>query len=91
MNPEQLANDRWAYIEALLNTHSISAHEIEICGYYYKIAFIHGYKNAVEDMEPVILSHSKRREDKSQLAVDEATHNINEELARYHTLSEEKK
>lgn len=60
----RLANDHWSYVHDLCKTTldsaldgfdiiaSISKEQlIEVIGFHYKSAFIHGYKHAIEDIE----------------------------------------
>jgi hypothetical protein len=47
---KELADAHWSYIESLLATHNNSPEEIDVIGFHYKTAFIHGYKHAVEDL-----------------------------------------
>lgn len=44
----QLADEHWGYIEALLKAHE-EEFNIKQIEFHYKSAFIHGYKHAMED------------------------------------------
>lgn len=48
MNPEELANAHWAYVESVLNAHGVDDETIEQCGFHYKTAMVHGFKHGVE-------------------------------------------
>lgn len=48
---KQLAQEHWNYLEQLLLTHNIPVEQINIIGFHYKTAFIHGYKHSQEDCE----------------------------------------
>lgn len=46
---EQLVNDHWVYIGALLKNSGLSEREIERIGFHYKSSGIHFYGHAIED------------------------------------------
>ena len=46
---KELAEQHWDYIRELLETHNVPGQEIEIIGFHYKTAMVHGYKHALED------------------------------------------
>ncbi len=46
---ELLAQDHWDYIETLLYKHGLKFEILNVIGFHYKSAFIHGYKHGVTD------------------------------------------
>ena len=50
MNPEELANANWAYVESVLNAHGVDDETIEQCGFHYKTAMVHGFKHGIESL-----------------------------------------
>ena len=46
---EVLADAHWGYIKSLIQAHGVDDETIELCGFHYKSAFIHGYKHGIED------------------------------------------
>ena len=46
---KQLARDHWGYIKQLLLTHGVPIEQVNVIGFHYKTAFIHGYKHGQED------------------------------------------
>ena len=46
---KELAEQHWKYIKSLLVNHSVNPAEIEIIGFHYKTAFLHGYKHGAND------------------------------------------
>jgi len=46
---EELAAAHWSYIAALLSAHQHQPELIEIIGFHYRSALIHGYKHGQED------------------------------------------
>ena len=47
---KKLAEEHWSYIEALLLAHG-EKDILEVIGFHYKSAFIHGFKHGVEFIE----------------------------------------
>ncbi len=47
-DPEQLAAAHWKYVEGLLELHGVDAEDVEIIGWHYRSAMVHGYKHGVE-------------------------------------------
>ena len=48
---EELAANHWAYVAGVLANHtSLTADEIDMYGYHYQTAFVHGYKHAIQDV-----------------------------------------
>jgi len=45
---KQLAREHWEYLCKVLKTHSVSNNIIDIVGFHYKTAFIHGFKHGIE-------------------------------------------
>ena len=41
----KLAQDHWNYIKSLLEAHAVDEYEIDVIGFHYRTAFIHGYKH----------------------------------------------
>lgn len=54
---KQLACEHWAYVKQLLLTHGVSIEQVNIIGFHYKTAFIHGYKHGQEDCGNIIRTH----------------------------------
>ncbi len=50
IEPEKLAVAHWKYVRAMLEAHGIDKNDIEMCGFHYYSAFIHGYKHGVESV-----------------------------------------
>lgn len=48
MNPEELANAHWSYVESVLIAHGVTMEIITQCGFHYRTAMIHGFKHGVE-------------------------------------------
>ena len=48
IDAEDVAFAHWRYIEGVLQTHSIDPADIEMVGYHYRTAFVHGWKHADE-------------------------------------------
>lgn len=48
MNPEELANAHWSYVESVLIAHDVPMEIIYQCGFHYKTALIHGFKHGIE-------------------------------------------
>ena len=46
---KKLAEEHWRYVGDLLLTHGEPEHNVNVIGWHYKAAFIHGYKHAMED------------------------------------------
>lgn len=46
---KELADAHWQYIESLLKAHKVLSLDIEIVGFHYRTAFIHGHGHGVED------------------------------------------
>lgn len=44
----EIAADHWSYIENLLTTHMVDGDLVEIVGFHYRTAFVHGWKHAME-------------------------------------------
>lgn len=47
-DPEQLAAAHWKYVEGLLELHRVDVGDIEIIGWHYRSAMVHGFKHGVE-------------------------------------------
>lgn len=47
---KQLAEEHWAYLEQVLQVADVTNTDIDIIGFHYKTAMVHGYKHAWEDM-----------------------------------------
>ena len=47
----ELADAHWGYVSEVLKKHMVSDNMIEIAGFHYKSAFVHGYKHAIEDID----------------------------------------
>ena len=45
----KLAKDHWEYVEELLIAHGEKNEDIELIGFHYRTAFIHGFKHGVEE------------------------------------------
>jgi len=45
---KKLADDHWSYVKGLIEQHDPGA-DIEIIGFHYTTAMIHGYKHGMED------------------------------------------
>ena len=48
--PNEIAEAHWNYIKDLLLNHKISKNEINLIGFHYKTAFVHGYKHGQEEL-----------------------------------------
>jgi hypothetical protein len=49
---ETMANAHWSYVAHVLRTQDCySERIIDMIGFHYKAAFIHGYKHGVEDAQ----------------------------------------
>lgn len=47
---KQKAARHWSYLEEVLQQHEVSEKEIDIIGFHYRTAFIHGWKHGVESV-----------------------------------------
>ena len=47
---EVLAANHWAYVAGVLANHGLTVDEIDVYGYHYQTAFVHGYKHAIQDV-----------------------------------------
>ena len=47
-DPEQLAAAHWQYVEGLLELHGVNAEDVEIIGWHYRAAMVHGFKHGME-------------------------------------------
>lgn len=47
----QLATEHWEYIKDLLLTHKVPLEIVNLCGFHYQTAFIHGWKHGIEYLE----------------------------------------
>jgi hypothetical protein len=45
----EIAEEHWRYIEAVLSVHERSKEVIEMIGFHYKTAFVHGWKHGMEE------------------------------------------
>jgi len=54
----KLADDHWEYIEEVLRLEGVEEERIDRTGFYYKTAFIHGYKHGIDNSVPD-LGHKK--------------------------------
>lgn len=54
---KQLACEHWAYIKQLLLTHGVPIEQVNIIGFHYKSAFVHGYKHGQEDKDSIKRSY----------------------------------
>lgn len=50
-NAAALATAHWQYIETLLIAHGENARVIELIGFHYQSAMIHGYKHGYADAQ----------------------------------------
>ena len=50
---KQLSREHWTYIKQLLLTHGVPIEQVNVIGFHYKTAFIHGYKHGKEDCKHV--------------------------------------
>jgi len=50
MDIEELAANHWAWVADMLASHNVPVKDIDICGYHYQTAFVHGYKHAIQDV-----------------------------------------
>lgn len=48
---QHLADAHWTYIARLMYAHDEDEEIMELCGFHYRTAFIHGYKHALEDTD----------------------------------------
>ena len=48
---KQLAEAHWEYIEKLMKQHGEEQTTIDLIGFHYKTAMIHGYKHGKEDVK----------------------------------------
>lgn len=49
-NAKKLSYEHWKYIRELLLIHGLDNEEVEMVGFHYKTAFIHGYKHGQEQL-----------------------------------------
>lgn len=47
----KVAEQHWEYIKTLLRIHGLEGDVLEIIGFHYKTAFIHGWKHGCEAMD----------------------------------------
>lgn len=45
----ELSEAHWLYVKAVLMAHGMDKTLIELCGFHYQSAFVHGYKHGAED------------------------------------------
>jgi hypothetical protein len=45
---KELAEEHWTYVKKILELHGTDKKSIELIGFHYNAAFIHGYKHAKE-------------------------------------------
>ena len=55
---KRLAREHWAYIKQLLLTHGVQIEQVNIIGFHYETAFVHGYKHGQEDCSSQIERNS---------------------------------
>ena len=48
---ENLAKAHWEYVKSVLVRHGVENPELNLIGFHYMTAFIHGYKHGIEDKE----------------------------------------
>lgn len=48
MNWTKLVDDHWKYVEGILKASTHDDYEVNLVGYHYKTAFLHGIKHALE-------------------------------------------
>jgi len=48
--PNEIAEAHWNYIKDLLLNHKIAKDKINLVGFHYKTAFVHGYKHGQEEL-----------------------------------------
>lgn len=48
---KNLASAHWEYVSGILATHGISVEQIDMIGFHYKTAMVHGYKHGLADAE----------------------------------------
>ena len=46
---KQLASDHWQYLKSVLEIHGADTEQIEIIGFHYRSAMIHGFKHGLEE------------------------------------------
>jgi hypothetical protein len=56
MNWTKLVDDHWKYVEGILKASTHDEYEVNLVGYHYKTAFLHGIKHALEATKGTIVN-----------------------------------
>ena len=57
MNWTKLVDDHWKYVEGILKASTHDEYEVDLVGYHYKTAFLHGIKHALETKGTIVNEH----------------------------------